>query len=79
MKKKIRYIHEIYTDKYRTLYQAIEIDVDIDKKSNGLHSKNIRAMVNPNLTILLRRDYLTCDYEIVKKEIIGGIENESND
>lgn len=79
MKKKIRYIHEIYTDKYRTLYQAIEIDVDIDKKSNGLHSKNIRAMVNLNLTILLRRDYLTCDYEIVKEEITGGIENESND
>ena len=69
--KKIRYIHEMYTDKYRTLYQAIEIDVDIDKKSNGLHSKNIRTMVNPNLTTLLRRDYLTYDYEIVKKEIIG--------
>lgn len=66
---KIKYINELYTDKYRTLYQAIEIDVDLDKESNGLHNKNIRAMVNPNLTILLRKDYLT--YEIVKKEIIG--------
>ena len=32
MKKKIKYIEEIYTDKYRTLYQAILIDVDLDKK-----------------------------------------------
>ena len=33
MKKKIRYIEEIYTDEYRTLYQAIQIDVDYDKKA----------------------------------------------
>ena len=32
MKKKIKYIEEIYTDKYRTLYQAILIDIDLDKK-----------------------------------------------
>ena len=71
MKKKIRYIEEIYTDKYRTLYQAILIDVDLDKKSNGLHSKNVRAMINPNLTILKRR-YLTDTYKLVKEEIIGS-------
>lgn len=71
MKKKIRYIHEIYTDKYRTLYQAIQIDIDCDEKSKGLHSKNIRRLINPNLQILLRKDYLTEDYEIVKEKIIG--------
>ena len=71
MKKKIRYIEEIYTDKYRTLYQAILIEVDLDKKSNGLHSKNIRAMINPNLTIFKRR-YLTDTYKLVKEEIIGS-------
>lgn len=71
MKKKIRYIEEIYTDKYRTLYQAILIDVDLDKKSNSLHSKNVRAMINPNLTILKRR-YLTDNYKLVKEEIIGS-------
>ena len=71
MKKKIRYIEEIYTDKYRTLYQAILIDIDLDKKSNGLHSKNVRAMINPNLTILKRR-YLTDNYKLVKEEIIGS-------
>ena len=70
MKKKIKYIEEIYTDKYRTLYQAILIDVYLDKKSNGLHSKNVRAMINPNLTILKRR-YLTDTYKLVKEEIIG--------
>ena len=71
MKKKIRYIEEIYTDKYRTLYQAILIDVDLDKKSNGLYSKNVRAMINPNLTILKRR-YLTDTYKLLKEEIIGS-------
>mgnify|MGYP004598926675 CR=1 FL=1 len=76
MKKKIRYIEEIYTDEYRTLYQAILIDVDYDKKSKGLYSKNVRAMVNPNLTILLKRRYLTDVYELVKEEIIGGNKDE---
>ena len=71
MKNKIKYIEEIYADKYRTLYQAILIDVDLDKKSNGLHSKNVRAMINPNLTILERR-YLTDTYKLVKEEIIGS-------
>lgn len=71
MKKKIRYIEEIYIDEYRTLYQAILIDVDLDKESNGLHSRNVRAMINPNLTILLTRRYLTGNYKIVKEEIIG--------
>ena len=72
MKKKIRYVEEIYTDEYRTLYQAILIDVDLDEKSNGRHNKEIRASVNPNLTILLKRRYLTDNYKIVKEEIIGG-------
>lgn len=74
MKKKIRYIHEVYTDEFRTLFQAIEIDVKLDKESKGLLSKNVRAMVNPNLTILLKRRYLTDVYELVKEEIIGGKE-----
>lgn len=71
MKKKIRYIEEVYTDKYRSLYQAIQIDVDYDKKSNGMLSKELRESVNPNLTILLKRRYLTNTYELVKEEIIG--------
>lgn len=70
MKKKVRYIEEIYTDKYRSLYQAILIDVELDKESNSLHRKKVKAMVNPNLTILLKRRYLTNVYEVVKEEII---------
>ena len=72
MKNKIEYIEEIYTDKYRTLYQAILIDVYLDKESNGLHSKSVRAMINPNLTILLKRRYLTDNYKLVKEEKIGS-------
>ena len=71
MKKKIRYIEEIYTDEYRTLYQAIQIDVDYDKKSNGMYSRELRKSINPNLTILLKRRYLTDIYELIKEEIIG--------
>ena len=56
MKKKIRYIEEIYTDEYRSLYQAILIDVDYDKKCNGMYSRELRKSVNPNLTILLKKD-----------------------
>ena len=66
--KKIRYIHEVYTDEFRTLFQAIEIDVKLDKESKGCHSKNVRRLINPNLQILLRKDYLTDDYKIVKTE-----------
>lgn len=68
MKKKIRYIEEIYTDKYKSLYQAIQIDVDYDKKSKGMYSKELRKSVNPNLTILLKRRYLTDVYELLKEE-----------
>lgn len=74
MEKKIRYIEEIYTDEYRTLYQAIQIDVDYDKKSKGMYSKELRKSVNPNLTILLKKRYLTDIYELVKEEIIGVYE-----
>lgn len=70
MKKKIRYIEEAYTDKYKFLYQVIQIDVDYDK-----NSKSVRVMINPNLTILLKRRYLTDMYELVKEEIIGDVKN----
>lgn len=71
MKKKIRYIKEIYTDKYRSLYQAIIIDTWLDEKSNGLHSKQLRASINPNLTVLLSVSYLTDVCEVIKEELLG--------
>lgn len=74
MTKKVRYIEEIYTDKYKTLYQAIQIDVDYDKKSNGMYSKELRKSVNPNLTTLLEIRYLDENCKIIKRERIGGEE-----
>lgn len=71
MKKKIRYIEEIYTDEYKTLWQSILINIKLNKDSNGLHSKLTRANINPNLTILFKRRYLNDNYELVKEEIIG--------
>lgn len=71
MKKKVKYIDEIYTDEYRTLYQAIRIDTWLDEKSSGACSRELRASVNPNLTILLKRRYLTDAYKVVKEELMG--------
>lgn len=70
MKKKIRYIEEIYTDEYKTLWQSILINIKLNKDSNGLHGKLARANINPNLNLSKRR-YLTDNYKLVKEEIIG--------
>lgn len=78
MKKKVRYIEEIYTDKYRSLYQAIQIDTWLDEKSNGRHSEELKKLINPNLTILLKRRYLTNVYAVIKEEIIGEDINGTN-
>lgn len=69
--KKIQFIEEIYTDKYRTLQQAIFWDADLDKQSNGMESSFKRSSVNPNLITLLERRYLDKNCKIIKREIIG--------
>lgn len=69
--KKIQFIEEIYTDKYRTLQQAIFWDVDLDKQSNGMESSFKKSIVNPNLKTLLERRYLDKNCKIIKREIIG--------
>ena len=74
MKKKCRYIEEIYTNKYKTLYQAILIDTWLDEKSRGRHSMELRTSIIPDLTILLKRRYLTDISEVLKEEIIGDDE-----
>ena len=50
--KKARYLIEYYRDEYNTLHQAILIDLDMNKKSNGEELKCMREKINPNLTIL---------------------------
>ena len=69
--KKVQFIEEIYTDKYRTLQQAIFWDIDLDKQSNGMESSFMKNSVNPNLTTLLERRYLDKNCKIIKREIIG--------
>jgi len=68
--KKPKWLIEKYTDKYRTLYQAIMIDLDRDKKSNGKESSLARQCINPNLNILLYKEYYNEKMELLEKEEI---------
>lgn len=68
MKKKVKYIQEIYTDEYHTLMQAIMWDVNLDKASNGKESRYAESSINPNLTILLERKYLDKNCKLIKEE-----------
>lgn len=53
-----RYLMETYTDEYHTLVQNILIDLELDKESNGLHAAELRRSINPNLTYLLKSEYI---------------------
>lgn len=64
------YIEETYTDKYKSLYQVIRINTFLDKMSNGMHSKELRAKINPNLDILIRKTYLNENFEQINDSVI---------
>ena len=49
---KPKYLIEYYRDEYNTLHQAIMIDLDMNKQSNGEELRFMREKINPNLTIL---------------------------
>jgi hypothetical protein len=49
---KPKYLIEKYRDEYNTLHQAIMIDLDMNKQSNGEELRFMRRKLNPNLTIL---------------------------
>lgn len=68
--KKAKYLIEKYTDKYRSLYQAVMINLEIDEATNGMESKYIRSQVNPNLNILLEKEYYDKNMKLLKKEIL---------
>lgn len=68
--KKAKWLIEKYTDKYRSLYQAIMIDLDKDKATNGKESFIARQQINPNLNILLYKEYYDANMKLIKKEII---------
>lgn len=64
-----KYIIETYTDKYHTLYQAIQINLDFDKESDGKHSQSVRSGINPNLTELVSIKYYDKDMKLLKCEL----------
>lgn len=55
--KKAKYLVEYYKDEYNSLHQAIKIDLEEDKYTNGMSSNFMRNMINPNLTIFYERIY----------------------
>ena len=63
-KKVATYIVEYYRDDYKTLFQAIMINLRQDKLSKGKHSQYERSRVNPNLH-LYREIYLNNKHEII--------------
>lgn len=50
--KNARYLIECYRDEHNTLHQAIMIDLNMNKQSNGEELRFMREKINPNLTIL---------------------------
>lgn len=68
--KKARYIIEKYCDKYKTLCQAIEINLYLDEQSNGLHSRYLKSTINPNLSILYERLWLDENGKVIKREFL---------
>ena len=68
--KKARYLIEKYTDEYRTLYQAIMIDLKLDKESNGKESIYARKQINPNLKILLEQEYYDENMKLLERKTL---------
>ena len=66
MNKDPKYIIEKYCDEYKTLCQAIQIDLYLDKQSDGQYSRYLRSTINPNLSILYERLWLDKDRKIIK-------------
>lgn len=59
-----KWLVEVYTDKYRSLQQAIMINLDMPGEEKNFQ----RSRVNPNLTILIREDYYDKDMKLLKSE-----------
>lgn len=65
---KPKFLIEKYTDEYRSLYQAIQIDLDRNEESNGNELIFARSKINPNLTILIEQEYRDVNYKLLKRE-----------
>ena len=65
-----RYRVEYYRDDYNTLHQAIQIDLEEEKQSDGKTTRFYRSKINPNLTHFYREIILNQYYQILKDEKI---------
>jgi len=68
--EKAKYVIEFYCDEYHTLFQAIKIDLFINKQSNGMQAEFLRKRINPNLNILYKRLWLDETHKIIEKELL---------
>lgn len=70
MDKEPRYLIEVYTDEFRTLQQAIIIDLEEDAESNREAGRFLRRTINPNLTLLIEIEYLNKNHKLIKREML---------
>lgn len=67
-----RYRVEYYKDEYNSLRQAILIDLEEDKETDGYTTRFYRSQINPNLTyhyktlILNKHNQILEEYELDK-------------
>lgn len=64
--KEPKYRVEYYRDEYKTLHQAIIIDLKEEKETNGLSTIFTRGKINPNLTDHYRELILNKNWEVLK-------------
>ena len=67
---KEKYLIEYYKDEYNTLRQAIMVDLELNKLSNGNELIFARSRINPNLNILYRQAYENEKHERIKDEML---------
>lgn len=63
-----RYRVEYYRDEYNTLHQAIQINLEEEKRTNGKSTILYRRQINPNLTHFYREVILNKNYQVLKDE-----------
>lgn len=65
-----RYRVEYYKDKYNSLHQAIQIDLEEEKQSDGKSTILYRNQINPNLTNHYRNIILNKYYQVLHDYIL---------
>jgi len=60
-----RYRVEYYRDDFNSLHQAIQIDLEEEKQSEGESTRFYRSRINPNLTHHYRNLILNKYYQVI--------------